>query len=48
MTEPTDELDPLYANALPKDAPGAWIREAIEQKRLTAELFGDDDVDDEL
>lgn len=28
-----DEFDELYGHALPKDTPGAWIREAIERRR---------------
>ena len=33
--QPTrDELAPIHDAALPKDAPGAWIRAAIE--RMTA------------
>lgn len=31
--QPTPDLTPLYDAALPADAPGAWIREAIEQLR---------------
>lgn len=29
----TDGLDALYDAALPADAPGAWIRQAIERMR---------------
>ena len=32
MTAP-DGLDPLRAAALPADAPGAWIRAAIDARR---------------
>ena len=35
MTEP-DDLQPVYDAALPKDVPGAWIRDAIELMRAEA------------
>lgn len=30
---PADELEPLRQAALPADAPGAWIRQAIDRER---------------
>ena len=35
MSERPDDLQPVYDAALPKDAPGAWIRDAIELMRAT-------------
>lgn len=34
-----DEFDALYEHALPEDAPGAWIRAAIERERQQADAF---------
>ena len=42
MTAPTpSELAPLYDAALPKDAPGAWIREALERMFMPGAPVGE-------